>query len=108
MDPEAALARVAYLLDRTLAPSQKALAFGKALDTVRSLGPEVVAAKTADGTLGDLPGIGKSTGSVIVEALAGKVPEYLARLEAGGDVPLSDAAAPYRAALKGDCHLHSE
>jgi putative hydrolase len=108
MDPEAALARVAYLLDRTLAPSQKALAFGKALETVRSLGPDTIAAKAADGTLGDLPGIGKSTGSVIAEALAGKVPDYLRKLEDSGDVPLSDAAKPYRAALKGDCHLHSE
>lgn len=108
MDPEAALQRVAYLLDRTLAPSQKALAFAKATETVRSIGPDALAAKAADGTLLDLPGIGKSTGSVIAEALAGKVPDYLRKLEEGSEVPLSEAAAPYRAALRGDCHLHSE
>jgi len=108
MDPEAALLRVAYLLDRTLAPSQKALAFAKATETVRSIGPAALAAKAADGTLLELPGIGKSTGSVIAEALAGKVPHYLRTLEEASEVPISDAAAPYRAALKGDCHLHSE
>ena len=107
MDPADALRRVAYLLDRTLAPSQKALAFAKATETVESLGADVIAAKHAEGTLGDLPGIGKSTGSVIAEALDGKVPEYLRKLEDASEVPLSEAAAPYRAALKGDCHLHS-
>lgn len=108
MEPEAALARVVYLLDRTLAPSAKSLAFERASETVRSLGSEAIAARAAEGTLLDLPGIGTSTGSVIAEALQGKVPEYLRKLEAAGSVPISEAAAPYRAALRGDCHLHSE
>jgi putative hydrolase len=35
------------------------------------------------------------------------VPAYLQRLEVESVVPLSDEAGPYRAALRGDCHLHS-
>ncbi len=61
----------------------------------------------AAGTLLDLPGIGKSTGAVITEALAGEVPRRVAELEATTEVPLSTAGRPYREALRGDCHCHS-
>jgi hypothetical protein len=39
--------------------------------------------------------------------LRGEVPEYVANLEADDELPLSDAGRPYREALQGDCHLHS-
>src|SRR5205823_3275015 len=47
------------------------------------------------------------TGRVVTEALAGEVPGYLRHLE--GEAPPADPAAEaLRAALKGDCHTHSD
>jgi putative hydrolase len=45
---------------------------------------------------------------VIREALAGEVPVYLRRLEATEGRPVSEGAAALRAALRGDCHTHSD
>ena len=112
LSPRDALTRVVYLMDRSLAPGQKIKAFRRARDVVdeveRLRGPDELAAMAAAGKLTDLPGIGASTAAVIAQALAGDVPERVRDLEASTAVPLSDAGAPYRAALAGDCHLHSD
>lgn len=104
----AALERVTYLLDRALAPSPKVRAFLGAAATARSHGDDALRTLVAAGELEDLPGIGPSTARVITEALAGEVPAYLARLEVDTVIPMSDEAAAYRAALRGDCHSHSD
>jgi putative hydrolase len=61
--------------------------------------------RIAGGTLQDLPGIGKVTAEVITQAAGGQQPEYLATL-------LAEATPPehtgMRAALRGDCHTHSD
>ncbi|MGQ0617968.1 MAG: PHP domain-containing protein [Acidimicrobiia bacterium] len=106
MDPLAALERIVYLLDRSLAPAPKAKAFLRAADVVRSTGPDELRALHAEGRLKDLPGVGDSTGAAIAEALAGKVPAYLARLEADTVIDVGEGAT-VRAALRGDCHTHS-
>ncbi|MEU2631693.1 PHP domain-containing protein, partial [Kitasatospora sp. NPDC007106] len=54
-----------------------------------------------------LPGVGPKTAQVIAEASAGRVPGYLAELEESAG-PLAEGADALRAALKGDCHLHSD
>ena len=61
-------------------------------------------------TLTDLRGIGPKTAAAIVEAHAGKVPEYLQRLEESYAelVPLADDVAEFRATLRGDLHAHSD
>lgn len=61
-------------------------------------------------TLTDLKGIGPKTGAATVQAHAGEVPEYLAKLEeAHADlVELADDVAEYRALLRGDLHSHSD
>ncbi|SFT34283.1 putative hydrolase [Geodermatophilus amargosae] len=61
-------------------------------------------------TLTDLRGIGPKTGAAIVQAHAGDVPEYLARLEESHAelVPLADDVAEFRSALRGDLHTHSD
>ena len=59
------------------------------------------------GRLQDIPGIGSSTARVVEQALAGDMPEYLARLEAEA-APDSGPGAAIRAALAGDLHLHSD
>ena len=107
MTPEQALLRVIHCLDRALASGFRTKAFVRALDVVRNTDPVEIAERARDERLTELDGIGDSTAAVITEALAGIVPRYLERLEAESHVPLTDEGAAYRAALRGDCHLHS-
>lgn len=106
MEPTVALKRAIYLLDRELAPGSKVRAFQNALQTVNETGPEEIETRAAAGTLDELAGIGKSTGSVISEALADVEDGYLSRLEERSRVPLGEGAG-LRERLRGDCHSHS-
>ena len=106
MDPLEALLRVAYLQDRGLLPSQKTAAFLRAADVVRDLPEGELERRVADGTLLGLPAVGASTGEVIAQALAGKVPDRIAKLEAETAIPLGPGA-DLRTAIKGDLHAHS-
>ena len=81
MRPADALDRIVYLLDRDLAETTKVRAFARARDVVLDVGDEEIERLHAAGKLTDLPGIGPSTGGVIAQALAGEVPDYLARLD---------------------------
>jgi putative hydrolase len=106
MNPSEALDRVMYLLDRQLAPAPKVKAFERARDLVNEMDPAELRKLHDEGRLKELPGIGDSTGGVIAEALDGKVPAYLAKLEETTAIPMGEGDA-IRAALKGDCHTHS-
>jgi putative hydrolase len=106
VDPVAALERIAYCLDRVLAEGHRVQAYLKAADVIRSLPAGELARRHAEGTLTELPGIGPKTGSIITQALDGEVPAYLTELEASTQVPVGEGA-DLRAAIKGDCHLHS-
>jgi len=106
MDPLAALERVAYLQDRGLLPTQKTAAFLKAADVVRELPPGELEQRAAAGRLTDLPGIGTSTAEVIAQALEGRVPERIERLEAETEIPIGPGAE-LRSRVRGDCHAHS-
>ncbi len=106
MDPLDALERVVYLLDRLLAPSPKVQAFQRAITIVCSLGNEELERLHHAGKLTELPGIGKSTASVIGDALDQHEPRYLNELETSSVIPIG-RGGPIRAALKGDCHSHS-
>jgi putative hydrolase len=106
-DPVAALRRIAFLLERRMAPTYKVQAFRKAASTALAAGPQDLAARAAAGTLKELPGIGEATEAVIVEALAGGVPAYLATLEADAG-PLATGGEELRARLRGDLHTHSD
>ena len=105
--PVAALRRIAFLLERSRAETYKVKAFRAAAATILPLGDEVVA-RVRDATLRDLPGIGASTAEVIEDAVAGRMPARLARLEEETAGALVDGGADLRAALRGDLHSHSD
>jgi putative hydrolase len=102
----AALTEAIRLLDRSLAPSQKVRAFGRARTIVEGLDPEELRQRCSAGTLTELDGIGDSTGSVIRDAVLGVPSPYLERLERTTRVD-HGAGSELVTALRGDCHSHT-
>ena len=107
-DPVADLERIAFLLERRLEPSYRVKAFRGAARTVRALPDGDVTERASTGRLTDLPGVGPVTAGVIAESVAGELPAYLAKLEEESSAPLVVGGEALRAALKGDCHVHSD
>ncbi len=108
MEPVAALRRIAYLLEATQAPSYKVQAFRRAAEAVDSVGPARLAQLHRADQLQRLDGVGATTARVVAEALGGSVPGYLHHLEQTARPEPEGRAAQLRAALRGDCHGHTD
>jgi putative hydrolase len=107
-DPVTDLRRIAFLLERSLASPYRVKAFRGAATALLPLKPEEIRAAAADGRLTSLKGVGDKTAGAIEQSLSGAVPDYLSNLEQEAEVPLATGGKALRAALRGDCHTHSD
>ncbi len=105
-----ALSRTIYLLDRSLAPTQKVRAFVKGRNTLDEVervgGPGSVEQLVRQSKLTSIDGIGASINAVVSGAYGVGPTDYLDQLEESTVIEIGPGAE-LRAALKGDCHSHS-
>lgn len=108
VEPTEALRRIAFLLERTRAGTYRVEAFRNAVRALKEVDADELDQRIEAGTLQEIHGIGKSTSAVVEEAAQGELPAYLESLQDKSGGPLVSGGADLYAALRGDCHLHSD
>jgi len=105
-DPVEDLRRIAYLLERAHESTRRVQAFRNAAAVLAGLDSDEIRTRARNNTLTNLPGIGDSTAAAISDSVAGRVPDYLSKVEAR--LPPSPPPSALREALRGDLHSHSD
>jgi putative hydrolase len=109
--PLDALNQIAFRLERNGADTYKVRAFRGAARAIKDVPDDELEALARSGRLQGIEGVGKSTAQVIAEALEGKVPAYLEKIDQDltkDDLVVEGAAAELLESLRGDCHSHSD
>lgn len=107
-DAVADLRRIAFLLERAHESTYRVRAFRTAAAVLGRRDPDEIAKLVQSGELGRLKGVGEVTARCVAESVAGEEPAYLRRLEAIEVTPLDEAADELLAAIRGDCHSHTD
>ena len=81
MEPLDALNQIAFRLERNGADTFKVQAFRKAARAIKEMPDKDLESLARSGRLQSIDGVGKSTAQVIAEALDGKVPAYLTKID---------------------------
>lgn len=106
MDPVAALDEIGFWLERSRGSTYRVEAFRRAARTLAER--DDVEELASAGRLRSVEGIGERTAGVVLEALRGDVPRYLAELREQGAAPLVPGGEQVRASLRGDLHAHTD
>jgi putative hydrolase len=107
IQPAEVLRRIAFLLEAEGAETFKVQAFRRAAAAAATRGQDELCRLQAEHRLESLPGVGKTTATVIREALSGSLPGYLEALEARALRP-EGPVKQFLEGLRGDCHSHSD
>jgi putative hydrolase len=105
------LNQIAFRLERNGADTYKVRAFRGAARAIKDMPDVELEGLAKSGRLQGIEGVGKSTAQVIAEALEGKVPAYLTKIDkelTRDDLEVEGAAAELLELLRGDCHSHSD
>ncbi|TDT33796.1 putative hydrolase [Naumannella halotolerans] len=103
----AALREIGFWLERSRSDTYRVQAYRKAADTVEALSAAERTEREADNRWADLPGLGPKTITVISQAAAGGVPDYLQGRRTAGAEPLATGGEKILAVLRGDLHTHT-